>query len=49
MRRIHEPEQICQSVIALVAGRADVAQVKLVVNVDPATNLLYVPTAATPF
>ena len=39
---IHEPEQICQSVIALVAGRADQAQVKLVVNVDPATDLLYV-------
>jgi PAS domain S-box-containing protein len=39
---IHEPEQICQSVIALVAGRADQAQVKLVVNVDPATDLLHV-------
>jgi PAS domain S-box-containing protein len=38
---IHEPEQICQSVIALVAGRAEQAQVKLVVNVDPATDLLY--------
>jgi PAS domain S-box-containing protein len=38
---IHEPEQICQSVVALVAGRADQAQVKLVVNVDPATDLLY--------
>jgi PAS domain S-box-containing protein len=38
---IHEPEQICQSVIALVAGRAEVAQVKLVVNVDPATDLLH--------
>jgi PAS domain S-box-containing protein len=39
---IHEPEQICQSVVALVAGRADQAQVKLVVNVDPATDLLFV-------
>jgi PAS domain S-box-containing protein len=39
---IHEPEQICQSVISLVAGRAEVAQVKLAVNVDPATDLLYV-------
>jgi PAS domain S-box-containing protein len=39
---IHEPEQICQSVIALVAGRADIAQVKLAVNVDPATDLLHV-------
>ena len=38
---IHEPEQICQSVIALVAGRADIAQVKLAVNVDPGTDLLY--------
>jgi len=38
---IHEPEQICQSVVALVAGRADQAQVKLAVNVDPATDLLY--------
>jgi PAS domain S-box-containing protein len=38
---IHEPEQICQSVVALVAGRADSAQVKLAVNVDPATDLLY--------
>jgi PAS domain S-box-containing protein len=39
---IHEPEQICQSVVALVAGRADVAQVKLAVNIDPTTDLLYV-------
>ncbi|HJT11745.1 MAG TPA: CHASE2 domain-containing protein [Dongiaceae bacterium] len=39
---IHEPEQICQSVIALVAGRAEQAQVKLAVNVDPATDLLHV-------
>jgi PAS domain S-box-containing protein len=38
---IHAPEQICQSVVALVAGRADVAQVKLAVNVDPATDLLF--------
>ena len=38
---IHESEQICQSVIGLVAGRADQAQVKLVVNVDPTTDLLY--------
>ncbi|HEV8389732.1 MAG TPA: CHASE2 domain-containing protein [Dongiaceae bacterium] len=38
---IHEPEQICQSVIALVAGRADIAQVKLAVSVEPATDLLY--------
>ena len=38
---IHEPEQICQSVIALVAGRADTAQVKLAVNVEPETDLLY--------
>jgi PAS domain S-box-containing protein len=38
---IHEPEQICQSVVALVAGRADIAQVKLAVNVDPETDLLY--------
>jgi PAS domain S-box-containing protein len=38
---IHEPEQICQSVVALVAGRADTAQVKLAVTVDPATDLLY--------
>jgi PAS domain S-box-containing protein len=38
---IHEPEQICQSVIALVAGRAEQAQVKLAVNVEPATDLLY--------
>ena len=39
---IHEPEQICQSVIGLVAGRAEQAQVKLVVNVDPVTDLLHV-------
>ena len=38
---IHESEQICQSVIGLVAGRAEQAQVKLVVNVDPTTDLLY--------
>jgi PAS domain S-box-containing protein len=38
---IHEPEQICQSVIALVAGRAEQAQVKLVVNVEPTTDLLH--------
>jgi PAS domain S-box-containing protein len=38
---IHEPEQICQSVIALVAGRAETAQVKLVVDVDPTTDLLF--------
>jgi PAS domain S-box-containing protein len=38
---IHEPEQICQSVVGLVAGRADSAQVKLAINVDPATDLLY--------
>ena len=38
---IHEPEQICQSVVALVAGRAEVAQVKLAVAVDPETDLLY--------
>jgi PAS domain S-box-containing protein len=38
---IHEPEQICQSVVALVAGRADIAQVKLAVTVDPGTDLLY--------
>jgi PAS domain S-box-containing protein len=38
---IHESEQICQSVIGLVAGRADQAQVKLVVNIDPTTDLLY--------
>ncbi|HEX6118405.1 MAG TPA: CHASE2 domain-containing protein [Dongiaceae bacterium] len=38
---VHEPEQICQSVVALMAGRADVAQVKLIVSVDPATDLLY--------
>ena len=38
---IHEPEQICQSVIGLVAGRAESAQIKLAVNVDPAIDLLY--------
>jgi len=38
---IHEPEQICQSVVGLVAGRADSAQIKLAINVDPATDLLY--------
>jgi len=38
---IHVPEHICQSVVALVAGRADVAQVKLAINVDPDTDLLY--------
>jgi PAS domain S-box-containing protein len=38
---IHEPEQICQSVIALVAGRAEQAQVKLAVNVDAAVDLLH--------
>jgi PAS domain S-box-containing protein len=38
---IHEAEQICQSVVALVAGRADSAQIKLAVDVDPATDLLY--------
>jgi PAS domain S-box-containing protein len=38
---IHEPEQICQSVIALVAGRAETAAVKLAVSVEPATDLLY--------
>ncbi len=38
---IHEPEQICQSVVALVTGRAETAQVKLAVSVDPATDLLF--------
>jgi len=38
---IHEPEQICQSVIGLVAGRAEAAQVKLVVSVDSETDLLH--------
>ncbi len=38
---IHEPEQICQSVIALVNGRAETAGVALVVNIDPATELLF--------
>ncbi|MEZ5831161.1 MAG: CHASE2 domain-containing protein [Dongiaceae bacterium] len=38
---IHEPDQICQSVIALVAGRADTAQVTVAVEVDPATKLLH--------
>jgi PAS domain S-box-containing protein len=38
---IHEPEQICQSAVALVSGRADAAQVKLAISVDPATDLLY--------
>jgi signal transduction histidine kinase len=38
---IHEPEQICQSVVALVAGRAETAHVKLAVMVDPATDLLF--------
>jgi PAS domain S-box-containing protein len=38
---IHEPEQICQSVVALVAGRAETAKVSLVVDVDPAADLLF--------
>ncbi len=38
---IHEPEQICQSVVALVAGRAETAKVTLSVDIDPATDLLY--------
>jgi len=38
---IHEAEQICQSVVALVAGRADSAAVKLAVSVDPETDLLF--------
>jgi len=38
---IHAPEQICQSVIGLVAGRADSAGVKLAVSVDPETDLLH--------
>ncbi|HET6160896.1 MAG TPA: CHASE2 domain-containing protein [Dongiaceae bacterium] len=38
---IHEPEQICQSVVALVSGRADQAQVKLAVSVDPSADLLF--------
>lgn len=38
---IHEPEQICQSVMALVAGRAETAKVSLAVHVDPATDLLF--------
>jgi PAS domain S-box-containing protein len=38
---IHEVEQICQSVVALVAGRAETAKVKLAVRVDPETDLLY--------
>jgi PAS domain S-box-containing protein len=38
---IHEPEAICQSVIALVTGRAETARVTIGVTVDPATDLLY--------
>ncbi|WP_119301436.1 CHASE2 domain-containing protein [Dongia deserti] len=38
---IHEPEQICQSVVALVAGRAETAKVTLAVHVDPAADLLF--------
>jgi PAS domain S-box-containing protein len=38
---IHEPDQICQSVIGLVAGRAESAGVKLAVSVDPETDLLF--------
>ena len=38
---IHQPEAICQSVIALVAGRAETARVTIAVTVDPDTDLLY--------
>jgi len=38
---IHEVEQICQSVVALVAGRAETAKVRLAVHVDPETDLLF--------
>jgi len=38
---VHEPAQICQSIVALVQGRADTAQVALKVMVDPAIDLLY--------
>jgi PAS domain S-box-containing protein len=38
---VHEPAQLCQSVVALVQGRADQAQIGLKVMVDPQTDLLY--------
>jgi signal transduction histidine kinase len=38
---LHEPTQLCQSVVALVQGRADQAQVALKVMVDPAIDQLH--------
>jgi PAS domain S-box-containing protein len=38
---VHEPAQLCQSVVALVQGRADTAQIGLKIMVDPQTDLLY--------
>jgi PAS domain S-box-containing protein len=38
---VHEPAQLCQSVVALVQGRADVAQIGLKIMVDPQIDLLY--------
>jgi PAS domain S-box-containing protein len=38
---VHAPEQLCQSVVALVQGRADTAQVALKIMVDPMTDLLH--------
>ncbi len=38
---VHEPAQLCQSVVALVQGRADTAQIGLKVMVDPQVDLLY--------
>jgi PAS domain S-box-containing protein len=38
---VHEPAQLCQSVVALVQGRADAAQIGLKIMVDPQIDLLY--------
>lgn len=38
---LHEPAQLCQSVLSLVQGRADKAHVALKIMVDPQIDLLY--------
>ncbi len=41
VEELHEPAQLCRSVVALVVGRANQAQVALEVMVDPQIDLLH--------
>ena len=41
VEELHEPTQLCRSVVALVLGRANQAQVALEVMVDPQIDLLH--------